>query len=482
MKPISVFRPWSTILAVILLSALEARAQDPAVPAARSPLDARQWGVVYDLPATKKVKVRENIVYLGDGKDALTIDLYAPPTARPAEKLPAVVFVNGIGDRPGNPLKRWEIYRTWPRLVAAHGMMGVSMESDANRVPECLRGVFDFLSKRGAEYGVDGARLGLYAASANVGGAYQYLIGDSAAPGIRAAALFYGGVPAGRIRPDLPVLFIFPQGDLASAGTLLPGLWARVIDAKAPWSLIFASNLPHAFDAVSDNDEARRVIQQSIAFWKSHLEPVPQPAWRPSPERAIVAATFANDPQKLADRIAPWIQAHPEDSLAFTLYGRALASLHRTDEAAAAHEKALALGANEPGVFVGMGMSRLAQKQYRQAAEWLTRAIEAGAGNSQVYGQLGMAQLLEGRDEEGVKSYEKAFELGIPPGAGTRGVAYFNLACGYVRLGRKDEALSAMAHAVAEGFGNRKAYETDADLATLAGEPRFREILAALPD
>ena len=28
----------------------------------------------------------------------------------------------------------------------------------------------------------------------------------------------------------------------------------------------------------ADNDDARRVIQQTIAFWKTHLEPVPQPA------------------------------------------------------------------------------------------------------------------------------------------------------------------------------------------------------------
>ncbi|HEU5181742.1 MAG TPA: hypothetical protein VFW45_13210 [Candidatus Polarisedimenticolia bacterium] len=482
MSQTSVPNPWRMMLAILLLAALEARAQGGAAPAPRSPLDARRWGVVYDVPATNKVKVREGVVYLGEGKDALTIDLYAPPGSRPGGKLPAVVFVNGIGDRPGDRLKRWEIYRTWPRLVAAHGLIGVSMDADAARIPDCLHGVFDFLSRRGAEYGVDGTRLGLYAASANVGSAYAYLIGENPSPGIRAAALFYGGVPEGRIRADLPVLLIFPQGDLAGTGAALPGLWGRVVEAKAPWSLLFASNLPHAFDAVSDNDDARRIIQQTIAFWKANLEPVPQPSWRPSEERTIAAATFANDPQKLVDRIAPWIQAHPEDSLAYTLYGRALGSLHRTDEAAAAYEKAVALGASEPGVFVGMGMSRLAQQQYGQAVEWLTRAIGAGANNSQIYGQLGMAQLMEGRNEEGIKSYEKAFELGIPPGAGTRGVAYFNLACGYARLGREDDALSAMAQAVAVGFGNRKAYESDADLATLAGDPRFQEILSRLPN
>ncbi len=101
--------------------------------------------------------------------------------------------------------------------------------------------------------------------------------------------------------------------------------------------------------------------------------------------------------------------------------------------------------------------------------------------NSLVYGQLASAQLHTGRNEEAIKSYENAFAAGIPPGANTRGVAYFNLACGYTRLGRKDKAIEALTSAVAEGFTNRNAYETDEDLAPLRAEPRFQELLARLP-
>src|SRR4030095_3248048 len=201
-------------IALVLLAVTEVRAQSGAASAPRSPLDARNWGVVYDVPGTRNVKLRENVPYLGDGKDALTIDIYTPAGSRSGAKLPAVVFVNAIGDRPGDPLKRWEIYRSWPRLVAAHGLVGIGMDADGSRIQECLRGVFDFLARRGGEYGIDGARVGLYAASANVSGAYEYLPGGNAAPGIHAAVLFYGGVPAGRIRADLPVLFIVAQGDV----------------------------------------------------------------------------------------------------------------------------------------------------------------------------------------------------------------------------------------------------------------------------
>ncbi len=460
----------------LLLMTATARAQNATQPRQRSPLDATNWGVVYDTPATGHVKVRNEVPYLG----GLAIDIYSPPDLKAGEKRPAVVFINAIGDRGDNKVKSWAIYQSWPRLVAAHGMIGVSMDADGARIQESLRGVFDFLTRQGAQYGVDGARLGLYAASANVRGTYEYLIGENAAPGIRAAALYYGGVPAGKMRADLPVLFIVAQGDAPEMGAPLGALWGRVVEARAPWSLLFASDLPHGFDAFSDNDDARRVIQQSLAFWKSHLETVPQPPWQPSPARAIVASIYGAEPQRTAELLANWIKENPNDSAAQIQYGRVLLQLRRFDEATAAYERALALGSGEPGVFAGLGQIKYGQRQYDQAIPFLMRAIEAGMRNSLIYGQLASSQLHTGRNEEAVKTYLKAFEAGVPPGANTRGVAYFNLACGYTRLGQKDKAFEALTSAVAEGFTDRSAYETDEDLAPLRAEPRFRELLTRL--
>ena len=466
---------WLAFSALFLTAT--AQAQNNAPPRQRSPLDATSWGVVYDVPATKHVKVRNEVPYLG----ALAIDIYSPPDLKAGEKRPTVVFINAIGDRGDNKVKSWAIYQSWPRLVAAHGMIGVSMDADGARIQESLRGVFDFLTKQGAQYGVDGARLGLYAASANVRGTYEYLIGENAAPGIRAAALYYGSVPTEKMRADLPVLFIVAQGDAPGMGAPLGALWQRVVEAKAPWSLLFASNLPHGFDAFSDNDDARRIIQQSLAFWKSNLEPVPQPPWQPSAARAIVAAMYWNDAQRTVELLTNWIKENPNDATAQTQYGRMLVQLRRLDEATAAYERALALGSNDPGIFSGLGQIKYGQRQYEQAIPLLARAIEAGMRNSLMYGQLASSQLHTGRNEEAVKTYLKAFEAGIPPGANTRGVAFFNLACGYTRLGQKDKAFESLTSAVAEGFTDRNAYETDEDLAPLRAEPRFQELLGRLP-
>jgi tetratricopeptide (TPR) repeat protein len=467
----------TTVLFVLIFTfSLNLFAQNTAP---RSPIDPTNWGVVYDVPATKNVKVKTDVPYAG----GLTIDVYSPPDAKSNEKRPAVIFLNGIGDAPGNKVKNWEIYKSFPRLVAAHGMVGISMDMDGARIQESLRALFDFLEKDGAKHGIDATRLGVYAASANTTQSIVYLMSDGAAKGIRAAALFYGVTPTAetRLRKDLPVLFILAEGDLAGLGQQSLGLWQRVAQEKAPWTLVFASNLPHAFDAFTDNDESRRVIQQALAFWKSNLEPVPQPDWKPSPARAVVETLYWNNAPKAVELLTKYIAENPNDATAYTQMGRMLAQLRRYDEAGAAYEKALSLGAQFGGVYNGLGQTRIAQKRWDEAVNYLTKAVELGARNSFTYGQLAFAQMNLNRNEEALKSYEKAFEAGIPPGANTRGLAYYNMACAYARLKQTDKAFELLNKAIDEGMNNRQTFETDTDLAALRSDARFQTLLNRLP-
>jgi tetratricopeptide (TPR) repeat protein len=449
----------------------------------RSPLDATRWGVVYDVPATKDVKLKAEVPYLKDAKGTLAIDIYTPPNAKTGDKFPAVVFLNAIGDAPNNKVKNWEIYKSFPRLVAAHGIIGISMETDGERIQESLRALFGFLEKEGANHNIDATRLGVYAASANVTQSTVYLMSETASKGIRAAALFYGGAPSAetRIRKDLPVLFILAEGDLAGLGQQSATLWQRVSEARAPWTLLFASNLPHAFDAFADNDESRRVIQQAIAFWKSNLEPVPQPGWKPSPAREIVATIYWNDAPKAVELLSKYIAENPNDGDAYSQSGRMLAQLRRFDEAGAAYDKALSLGVNHGGVYNGLGQTRMAQKRYEEAVNYLTKAVELGSRNSFTYGQLAFAQMNLNRNEDALKSYEKAFQAGIPPGANTRGFAYFNMACAYARLKQNDKAFEMLNKSIDEGFNNRQTFETDTDLAPIRADSRFQKLLERLP-
>jgi pentatricopeptide repeat protein len=446
-----------------------------------SQLNPNVWGVVYDTPATKAVKVINDVTYFKDDRSELKLDIYTPPDAKSSERRPAVIFLNAIGDLPGNNVKSWEIYKTWPRLVAAHGMVGISMDADGTRIQDSLKALFDYLARDGAKHGIDADRLGVYAASANVTQSSIYLMSDNAAKGIKAAALYYGGAPQGTLRRDLPVLFIVAEGDMGGLGDQSLPLWQKVAEARAPWTMVFASRMPHAFDAFEDNDESRRHVQQTLAFWKTHLEPTPKPPWQPSAARAIVAATYGSDHARTAAMLEPYVAGHPNDAQGFVMLGRTQSRLGRFDEAGATLEKALKIDPTNVFALSGLGQVRLGQRRYDEAAANFEKAIAGGFRNSMIYGQLAFAQLGSQQNAEAIKSYESAFEMGIPPGANTRGVTYYNMACGYSRLKQIDKAFEMLSKAVDEGFADRPTLETDEDLAPLRTDSRFAAVLARLP-
>jgi len=444
----------------------------------RSQLDGTRYGVVYDVAATREVRLKANVPYLRDAKGTLAIDIYMPPSRKGTENFPAVIFLNAIGEMPNRPkVKSWGIYTTFPRLVAAHGMVGISMETDGARIQESLRGLFEFLEKEGSKHGIDATRLGVYAASANVTQGAIYLMNERSSAGIKAAALYYGGVPNMAYRKDLPVLFIVAEGDLARNPQQYESIWQKVSESRAPWTVMLASRMPHAFDAFADNDESRRIIQQTINFWKTHLESVPQPGWEPSLAREILAAGYGGNTVKAVELLARWTAENPKDPVGYHQYGNNLLLLGRFDEASTAYEKALELGGSDAGTYVGLGQIRSQQKRYVEAVQYLTKAIENGARFGGAYVQLATAQIALNRYLDAVKTYESAMNIGAFPKA----TSYYNIACVYSLGKQPEKAFEWLNKAIDEGFTNRQTFETDADLASIRSDPRFQKMLERLP-
>ena len=94
------------LTSLLAASATASRAQGQTP---RPEHDLLTYEVVYHLPAMEKVTVERDIVYKKIADRTLSVDLYYPPDYKQGRSLPAVIFVNGVGDFPGGrKLKEWD--------------------------------------------------------------------------------------------------------------------------------------------------------------------------------------------------------------------------------------------------------------------------------------------------------------------------------------------------------------------------------------
>jgi tetratricopeptide (TPR) repeat protein len=450
------------LLYVFLLISIHASSQT-------SPLDPFSFGVVLDHPDMKKVKLKPDVTYLKDPKGSLNLDVYMPPGLSANDKRPAIIFLNAIGEQPGErKVKSWGIYTSWPQLMAANGYIGISMEADGSRIQESIKGVFDFIAEKGKLYNIDTGKLGVYAASANVTQSVAYLMKESAYPGIKAAALYYGGAPEGPFRKDLPVLFIISESDVQRSG--YQNLWNEVLKNNAPWTIKMGTAMPHSFDSYLYNDESRKIIKETISFWKNHLDPVPQPSWPPSNAREIFLLLHS-DPAKAATLLKSWTSKYPTDKMTLSFYASALRQTKQYDEAEAQYKKILSLASGDIETIVALASLNYTQNKIEEAEKYVSIAVNSGKMNRTSYSQLAFSLLVDGKDKEAAKYYEQA--IAIEP----RSNDVYNLACAYAKMNEKDKALEALERSVKMGYGTRQFFENDADLNPIKTDERFKKIV-----
>ena len=435
--------------------------------------DGRTWGLVLQHPDMKMVEVKSNVTYLSDSKGTLKLDLYVPPGTKATDRLPAIVFLNAIGETNEQmKVKDWGIYSTWPRLIAAYGYVGISMECDGNRVIESIKGVFSFIEKEGAKYNVDASRLGVYAASANVTQSVNYLMSAEASPGIKAAVLYYGRQPQGPYRKDLPVLFVVPEGDVRGGYTTF---WNEVLKNNAPWRLHMATGLIHAFDAFNDNDNARMVIKETISFWKNHLDIIPPHSWPNSEGREVLAAQYGGETEKAATLLKGWVNDHPDDARALAQYGASLQRLKQFDEAEQALKKSISIDPTNVHAQSDLVIVLYAKGRDEEAERLVADATKAGKLNGNSYANIGFSLFVINNHKVGVKYFEKAIAAGTP-----RSFDYYNLGCGYAILGEKEKSFVALEKAVSMGYNSKDQYVNDPDLNSLHSDKRYEQLVAKL--
>jgi tetratricopeptide (TPR) repeat protein len=429
-------------------------------------------GLIHRVPAMASVRVTREVAYRpGDGRTN-TLDLYLPANATPGTPLPAVIFINGVGDAGDNPFRDWAIYQDWGRLVAAEGMAGVVYGVAPERTREGPGEVADFLRREGPRLGIDGERLGLFACSANAGVGLPWAMG--AAPGLKCAVIYYGGVPVDSLRPDLPVYYVKAQKDAANLNNTIDGLWTRARESMAPWTIVLGRGLPHAFDAVDPSEPSRAIVRQTVEFWRAHLVPLP-PAVEPSVTREVNRFLYGlehREAARLLEQEAARDTSDPEVERLLLLSYRNLADHERGIPLA---RKLLKRQPENPNLHTSHGMLLNAAGRRDEAIAALEKSAGLGARDYITWHQLIVATLGADRLEKAVAHATRATEL-FPMVAAT----HYNLACAHARSGAAEPALAALEAAIRAGFSDRRGMEADPDLESLRGHPRFAALLGQL--
>jgi hypothetical protein len=125
--------------------------------------------ILYEHPNAEAVEIRSEVV---QGSD-VAVDLYYPAD-RGDGPIPAVILVIGYPDNalPVGSLKDTGYYRSWGRLLAAEGMVGVIYSTDRPAVD--LYVVMEFLQGEARRLQIDTERVALWSASANAALALKY--------------------------------------------------------------------------------------------------------------------------------------------------------------------------------------------------------------------------------------------------------------------------------------------------------------------
>lgn len=277
-----------------------ANPQSPPTPR-RSMSETIKLPVVYALQGMDKVVVRSDLKYTRAGEPHLLMDVYAPPRRGKDDRRPAVLFIHGSVP-PGSWAKDMGVFKSWGRLAAASGMIGVTFthrlgypnprlaqaEGDVTAAVNYVRANADSL-------GVDRDRICL-AAYSGAGPLLSAAMRDRP-PHVRCLVAFYAFLDIRRselhrgheseesLAKFSPVTYLAGGGGkiapvfIARAGLdeipalneSVDGFTREAISFNAAVTVVNHPRGVHGFDVLTDDERSREIIRAALAFMQTHL-------------------------------------------------------------------------------------------------------------------------------------------------------------------------------------------------------------------
>jgi tetratricopeptide (TPR) repeat protein len=111
----------------------------------------------------------------------------------------------------------------------------------------------------------------------------------------------------------------------------------------------------------------------------------------------------------------------------------------------------------------------------RFEVRWAEAHAHARPDDLEALRSLAYAYSAAGRHEDALREDRRLVER-----APDRADFHYDLACSYALLGRRDEAFASLGRALDLGFDDADCFDSDDDLVSLRGDPRWASLRARL--
>lgn len=223
----------------------------------------------YELPGMRDVVVRRGISYRvvpAEGqRRSLTMDVYTPAGSGGARR-PALVLVHGglVARQPGPLPTEWPTYRSWGRLAAAAGLVGVvfnhRLTTDENVAVASgdVDSAVSHVRANAATLGIDPDRLCIAVFSA--GGPLASAFMRERLPYVRCLVLFYPFLDLEHMRSQSPFRPAHPAAHVDS-----------LVSRYSPAHLlgVASADLPPIFLAMAGQDQIPRLNESIERFMQA---------------------------------------------------------------------------------------------------------------------------------------------------------------------------------------------------------------------
>jgi acetyl esterase/lipase len=245
--------------------------------------------VVYTVPSMADVQIREGLVYKTVADTPLHFDLYAPAAGLGA--LPAVILIHG-GPGPALGARRWQVFQSYGRMLAATGMIGIAFDHrllGLDRYPDSAADVADLVRHvrdQSGMLGIDPTRLALWAFSG--GGPLLAAPLRDRPSWLKLVVAYYAAMEpfgGGQDERFSPIAALgqdasnAPPIVLARAGRdMFPEInpsidrfVAAANSAGATLDLLTHPTGRHSFDILDPGDRSSQIIERTLAALRSSL-------------------------------------------------------------------------------------------------------------------------------------------------------------------------------------------------------------------